>query len=148
MQQIIDPAPAVTQEEKNAAAEVGEVRRSPADCSESIDDKTVRETKERIRRLKGTIEDKHIYGGDATQEKAELEQLAEYLSAHLSRTGKQRKVDPVMEKVRKAVSNAIDVAIKDIAKQDDAAAGHFEVFIATGRTIIYKPGQPISWTTT
>jgi hypothetical protein len=84
----------------------------------------------------------------AHQEKLEnnIKQLQDYLSANRNIKGRPRLVSGTSDKMRKAISAAIDRVVKSIHVQQPALASHLRTHIKKGRIFSYRPPESIVWT--
>jgi hypothetical protein len=76
---------------------------------------------------------------------AEKERLRRYVSAATRKDGKSREGASDVERLRKAVGNAIDRALKAIEKEDEPLWLHLSRAIQKGHYLSYAPDEDIDW---
>ncbi|MER3373676.1 MAG: hypothetical protein RIM83_03480 [Allomuricauda sp.] len=113
-----------------------------------IDDRAMKEYKNKIRALKIDIDDAQEMGmhQKADQLRGEYETLVEHLSKVMGLSNKIRKTGSSMEKARAAVTWRIRNAIKKIEKVHPQLAKHLANSIKTGTHCSYEPEIPHEWT--
>src|SRR6218665_728457 len=75
----------------------------------------------------------------------EMAQIADAITAGVGKGGKLCKDGDKRKNVRDAFRNAVNRAIKQIAKWDKPLAEHLKASIKHGNEVVYRPGMPIAW---
>jgi hypothetical protein len=84
--------------------------------------------------------------GEQEKIQEEIESISKELRKSRGLGGRLRTVSDDRERVRKAVSNAVKRAIKDIAQYDRCLADHLaSPRLICGRKLSYFPGQDLKW---
>ncbi|KRG85623.1 7-cyano-7-deazaguanine synthase [Stenotrophomonas sp. CW117] len=117
------------------------------DAGDVADRQALREWQQRARELLGEIEEARDAGDHARIEEIEEEMafLTKAMEGGKGLGGRQRKAGDKRKNVRDAFRNAVDRAIKQIAKYDKALAEHLDNSIKRGDVVGYRPESPITW---
>jgi len=112
-----------------------------------FDEKAKKEYREKITRLKEAIANAERTGAESKLRKLqeEYDQLINYLAASTGLGGKARKANPLIDKVRSAVTWRIRNAIDRIEKKHPSLAKHLSISIKTGIYCRYSPENPVDW---
>jgi hypothetical protein len=140
------PGVAVPALELQAAARVGPAGPTgPGD--ELVDDAARVAYRARLEELSEELEDARETGNAAAEERVltEVAAIDEQLKAAASLRGPRRSATPA-GRARPAVTNAIRLAIDvKITPAHPALGRHLDLFIDTGASPRYQPGEPIAW---
>ena len=113
----------------------------------ATDSRSKTEYRNRIRELRGEIDDAREFNDLSSLERLqeEYEHLLEHLSGSLGLGGKSRKIGSTIEKSRSAITWRIRNAIKKIGASHPELGDHLSKSIRTGTYCSYKPAGKISW---
>jgi predicted nucleic acid-binding Zn-ribbon protein len=78
---------------------------------------------------------------------AQMEAITEQVASAAGLAGRKRKLGDEIERVRKAVSNAVYRARKKLAEQHEELGRHLDASISAGDYLCYRPEEPLSWIT-
>jgi hypothetical protein len=117
------------------------------DAGDVIDEKAKDQYRAKWKKLKEQQEVAEGYGHieEVVEIKEEMETLGKYISKDLGLRGRPRKALDITEKMRKAVSNAIDRAINKIKEEHESLSTHLIKSIKKGKYISYQPEKPTFW---
>ena len=117
------------------------------DAGDIADRQARNECKQRAQELFGEMEEARERGDQARIEEIEQEMaaLVKYIESGKGLGGRQRKSGDKRKNVRDAFRNAVDRAIKQIAKYDKPLAEHLDNSIKRGDVVGYRPEVPIVW---
>jgi hypothetical protein len=123
---------------------------SKGSTGEVIDERAIKEYKNRYNELVDELEDETIPKSDETiaEIKEEIEKISKALNAGCDIHGQPRRIAGNAEKARRAVSKAIIESldkIKDEQSGHSALWKHFENTLTIGIYCSYKPEKPIPW---
>lgn len=117
------------------------------DAGDVADRQALREWQQRARELLGEIEEARDAGDHVRIEEIEEEMafLTKAMEGGKGLGGRQRKAGDKRKNVRDAFRNAVDRAIKQIAKYDKALAQHLKESIKHGNEAVYRPEISVVW---
>ena len=125
----------------------GRPRENPSSGTEVLDDEARKSYKNRYEELVCELEEAKKFHDVGRQEQLQLEkeELERELSAKTGLRGRKRRMGDDNERIRKAVSNAIDRAIKAIEKEHPMLARHLDNSISKGIDFCYCPEADVDW---
>lgn len=117
------------------------------DAGVVADRKAIQQYRARYNDLVSEREDAEADGDHERLEEIQIEmaQLVAAVTGAQGKGGKLRKVADRRKNVRDAFRNAVDRAIKQIAKYDKPLAEHLKASIKTSSEAAYRPGMSITW---
>jgi hypothetical protein len=109
------------------------------------------QTEDDLRREIGRLSEEHQEAREAFDEarqrelEDEIDALERYRRAGHAMGGRPRPIDEPAERARKAVSNRIRDALRNIRQVDRHLANHLDGAIRTGTFCSYNPPEPTAW---
>jgi hypothetical protein len=125
----------------------GKPRENPSSGTAVLDDEARKSYQDRYDELVCELEKAEKFHDVGRQEQLQLEkdELERELSAKTGLRGRKRRMGDDNERIRKAVSNAIDRAIKAIEKEHSILARHLDNSISKGIDFRYCPDANVEW---
>ena len=118
-----------------------------SDAGDVVDEKTIRDCRERYEQLEIKQEEARRAGDRLRlgEIKEEIGQIAAYLSTSLGLGGRSRKALDDVSKVRRRIARVINITIGKIEQSDPDLATHLRNSVKAHINMSYAPDRPIDW---
>lgn len=132
---------------KDQLQDEGLGRSDLGDAGELLDNKAISEYKRRLRVLERDLEEAETNNdlGRKSQVSTELETIKQQLSSAVGLHGRPRRSAQSIERVRKAVTNAISDSLSKIQSEHEDLWRHLRNAVKTGTTCSYSPEKSPDW---
>lgn len=108
-----------------------------------LDDAALSSYRKRLREIEAKLGG--ATGRVADRLRSERDAITKELRRAVGLHGRTRKLDPSVERARKAVASRLKTAVQKIADVSPAAGVHFDRYVATGTYCSYAPPEPLRW---
>jgi len=134
-------------ERAQATAEAEGLEFAASNGGDLVDEKTIRECRERYEELEAEREEARRAGDKArlARIQEEVGKIAAYLSNSLGLGGRSRKAIDDVSKVRRRIARVINITIDKIEENDPDLATHLRNSIRTHINMCYAPDRPVHW---
>jgi tetratricopeptide (TPR) repeat protein len=114
---------------------------APEDAGEMLDAQAKAAYRRKLEELREELEEAREFRNPERIAKAEdeIEALSKELSRAIGRRGRHRRAGSTPERARLSVTNAIKVAIEQVARKHSGLAAHLTASIRTGTYCCYRP---------